>query len=188
MGGRPGIGAVNFPGRTGATAVLQGETVAKKGKKEKGDPGELLVCRNPKASQRFEIEERLEAGLVLVGSEVKSLRDKRGDLDASYVAVRQGELWLLNMHIAPYTHASTFGHDARRSRKLLVHKHQIKRLEGRLTMRGYALVPIRVYFKNGRAKIELGLGKGKKTVDRREDLKRQADLREAREAVQRRRG
>jgi len=157
-----------------------------KGKKGKGDsPGELLVCSNPKANKRIDVEERYEAGLVLTGSEVKSLRARRADLEGAYASFEGGELWLHHMHIAPYEQAGPFGHDPRRKRKLLLHDHELKRVHGRLTTRGYTVLPLRVYFKNGWAKIEIGMGKGKRVVDRREDLKRKADLREARKAVQR---
>lgn len=148
--------------------------------------GELLVCRNAKATKRFDIEDRLEAGVVLVGSEVKSLRQRRGDLEGSYASIDGSELWLHGMHIPPYAQAGPhFAHEPKRSRKLLVHRHQIERLRGKLAVRGYTLVPLRVYFKNGRAKVELGLGKGKRLHDRREDIKREQDLKEAREAVRR---
>ncbi|MFW6050911.1 MAG: SsrA-binding protein SmpB [Myxococcota bacterium] len=148
--------------------------------------GELLVCRNPKATQRFEIEERLEAGMVLVGSEVKSLRQRRADLEGAYASIDGSELWLHGMHIAPYPQAGPhLQHEPKRRRKLLVHRHQIERLRGKLAVRGYTLVPVRVYFKGGRAKVELGLGKGKRLADRREEIKRKQDLAEAREAVRR---
>ncbi|MFW5875386.1 MAG: SsrA-binding protein SmpB [Myxococcota bacterium] len=148
--------------------------------------GDQLVCRNPKATQRFDIEERLEAGIVLLGSEVKSLRQRRADLDGAYASIDGTELWLHGMHIAPYEQAGPhLQHEPKRSRKLLVHRHQIERLYGKLAIRGFTLVPTRVYFKQGRAKVELGLGKGKRVVDRRQDIKRKQDIKEAREAVRR---
>src|SRR5262245_56444575 len=131
-------------------------TTASKKKAAKAQ-GELLVCSNPKATKRYEIEERLEAGMILMGSEVKSLRARRADLEGSYAALERGEIYLHQMHIAPYEQAAAFGHEPKRTRKLLLHRREIEKLEGRLTMRGYTLVPTRVYFKNGRAKIELGL-------------------------------
>ena len=150
--------------------------------------GELLVCTNPKATRRYEIEERLEAGMILMGSEVKSLRARHADLEGAYASLESGELYLHQMHIAPYVQAGPFGHEPKRTRKLLVHRREIEKLEGRLTMRGYTLVPTRVYFKNGRAKIELGLGRGRKVGDKREDIKRDIDAREARAAMARRKG
>ena len=130
--------------------------------KKKQTPGELLVCRNPKATKMYEIEERIEAGLVLLGSEVKSLRARRADLEGAYGSIQNGEVFLHKMHIAPYEHAGAFGHEPKRSRKLLMNRHEIERWEGRLTTRGYTIVPLSVYFKNGYAKVELGLGKGRK--------------------------
>ena len=114
---------------------------------------------------------------------MKSLRARRADIEAGYAHIDNLELFLHGMHIAPYEQAGVFGHEPKRTRKLLVHKHEIKRMLGKLAQRGYTLVPLRVYFKEGRAKVELGLGKGKKQGDRRQDLRREADLREARAAI-----
>jgi len=156
---------------------------------DKGVPGmELLVCRNPKAAQRYDIEERLEAGIVLYGTEVKSLRARRANLEGAYCRIDDDELFLYGMHIAPYEQAGHAGHDPQRRRKLLVHKREIEKLRGRLTTRGYALVPLQAYFKNGVAKVQLGLGRGKKKGDERETIRRQEDLKEARAAMQRRKG
>ncbi len=152
---------------------------------EKGVEGmESLVCRNPKAAKRYEIEERLEAGMVLQGSEVKSLRLRRADLEGSYAAIDGGELFLHKMHIAPYEQAGPhFNHEPKRKRKLLVKKREIEKLHGRLTAKGYTLVPLQCYFKNGVAKVQLGLGKGKRVGDERESIKAKAELREARDAM-----
>ena len=156
---------------------------------DRGVPGmELLVCRNPKAAQRYDIEERYEAGLVLYGSEVKSLRERRGSLEGSYARIDADELFVYGMHIAPYEQAGHAGHETLRRRKLLVHRREIEKLRGRLTTRGYALVPLQVYFKNGVAKVQLGLGRGKKKGDDREAIRRQEDLKEARAAMQRHKG
>jgi SsrA-binding protein len=157
-------------------------------KKVKAQPGELQVCRNSKALARFTIDERMEAGMVLTGSEVKSLRDKRADLDGSYAGLQQGELMLFKMYIGPYAQATAFGHEPKRPRKLLAHRHEIEKLTGKLALRGYTLVPLAVYFKNGKAKVELGLAKAKEIGDRREEVKRDADLREAKAAMARGRG
>jgi len=150
------------------------------------DDGEKLICKNRNAFRNFEIGERLEAGIVLVGSEVKSLRDGGGNLVDAYAALdphRRGqrrELWLYGAHFAPYSHAA-FPHEPVRARKLLVHRAQLLRLATKLNERGFTLVPIRMYFKKGRVKIELGLGKGKKFHDRRADLKKRDVDRELRE-------
>ena len=156
---------------------------------DKGVPGmELLVCRNPKAAKRYDIEERYEAGVVLHGSEVKSLRARRANLEGAYARIEADELFLHAMHVAPYDQAGHAGHIPLRRRKLLVHRHEIEKLRGRLTTKGYALVPLQVYFKNGVAKVQLGLGRGKKKGDDREAIRRQEDLKEARAAMQRHKG
>lgn len=150
---------------------------------DKGVPGmEFLVCRNPMAAKRYDIEERLEAGMVLYGTEVKSLRARRGNLEAAYCRIDADELFLYGMHIAPYEQGGHAGHETQRRRKLLVHTREIEKLRGRLTMRGYALVPLQVYFKNGVAKVQLGLGRGKKKGDERDAIRKQEDLKEARAA------
>ncbi|MBW2190463.1 MAG: SsrA-binding protein SmpB [Myxococcales bacterium] len=149
---------------------------------------EFLVCRNPKAAKRYDIDERLEAGMVLYGTEVKSLRARRGNLEAAYCRVDADELFLYGMHIAPYEQGGHAGHETQRRRKLLVHKREIENLRGRLTMRGYALVPLQVYFKNGVAKVQLGLGRGKKKGDERDAIRKQEDLKEARAAMRRQKG
>lgn len=159
------------------------------GKKKRVDKGvagmEKLVCRAPKAAKRYEIDERFEAGMVLVGSEVKSLRHGKGDLEGAYASVDRGELFLHKMHIAPYEQAGYAGHIPKRSRKLLVHRREIERLRGKLSQRGYSLIPLQVYFKNGVAKVQLGLGRGKKKGDDREAIRRKEDLKEARAAMKR---
>lgn len=156
---------------------------------DKGVAGmELLVCRNPKAAKRYDIEDRFEAGMVLYGSEVKSLRARRANLEGSYARLDAGELFLYNMHVAPYDQAGHAGHEPLRRRKLLMHRHEIEKLRGRLTTKGYALIPLQVYFKNGVAKVQLGLGRGKKKGDEREAIRRQEDLKEARAAMQRHKG
>jgi SsrA-binding protein len=152
---------------------------------DKKSPGELNVCRNSKAAARYAIDEKLEAGMQLTGSEVKSLREKRADLDGAYARIDGGELWLYKMYIGPYAQATAFAHEPKRGRKLLAHKHEIEKLTGKLATRGYTLVPLQVYFKGGRAKVELGLAKAKDLNDKRETLKREIDLREAKDAMER---
>ena len=156
-------------------------------KKTAKEPGELTVCRNSKAAARYVIDERLEAGMVLRGSEVKSLRDRKADLDGAYARVENGQLYLYKMYIGPYAQATAFAHEPKQARKLLAHKHEIEKLTGKLAVRGYTLIPLSVYFKNGRAKVELGLAKAKDVGDRREDIKRKVDLREAKAAMSPRR-
>jgi SsrA-binding protein len=146
---------------------------------------EVLVCRNPKATQRYDIEDRLECGIVLSGSEVKSLRKKGGDLEAAHARLSNGELFLVGMYIAPYDQATAFGHEPRRTRKLLANAREIEKWVSKITMRGYAMVPIRVYFKGSWCKVELGLGKGRKHGDEREKIKADVDRKEARTAMQR---
>lgn len=150
---------------------------------DKSKPGELMVCRNPKASARYVIDERIEAGMQLTGSEVKSLRDKKADLEGAYASIDNGELFLHKMYIGPYAQATSFAHELKRTRKLLAHRHELERLTGKLATRGYTLIPVQVYFKNGRAKVELGLAKHKDMEDKREDLKRKVELREAKDAM-----
>lgn len=147
--------------------------------------GEFIVCRNPKAAARYAIDERLEAGMQLAGSEVKSLRDRKADLEGAYARVDGGELFIHKMYIGPYAQATSFAHEPKRSRKLLAHRSEIEKLTGKLATRGYTLVPLSVYFKNGRAKIELGLAKAKDMEDKREDIKRKVELREAKDAMSR---
>jgi SsrA-binding protein len=157
-------------------------------KKNKAGPGgEELICRNPKAEHNFDVEERIEAGIVLHGSEVKSLRAKHADLEGAYASIENMELFVHHMHIGPYQQAGRFGHEEKRKRKLLVHKHEIERLTGRTAMRGYTLVPAKMYWKDGRAKVELVLGKGRKVHDNREAIRRELDLKDARAAMAARR-
>ena len=139
-------------------------------------PGEKTVCQNRKARHDYHILETYEAGMVLKGTEVKSLRAGRANLKDSFARVQDGELWLENMHISPYEQGNRFNHDPTRARKLLMHKGEIMRLWGKSRERGLAMIPLRVYFKDGRAKVELALAKGKKLYDKRDDIaKRDAE-------------
>ncbi|MBI4524062.1 MAG: SsrA-binding protein SmpB [Deltaproteobacteria bacterium] len=139
---------------------------------------EKAVCVNRKARHDYFIDETYEAGLVLTGSEVKSLREGKANLKDSYARIIRGEAFLLNTHISPYTAAHQFNHDPTRTRKLLLHKQEIRRLSGKVAERGLTLIPLKLYFKNGKAKVELGLARGKKLYDKRETLKRKAARRE----------
>lgn len=140
-----------------------------------------VVAENRKARHDYFIEETIEAGIALVGSEVKSLRLGRVSLQDSYAEIKGREVFLRGMHIAPYEYSNRFNHDPLRVRKLLLHKHEILRLESKVKQRGYTLVPLRVYFKRGLAKVELALAKGKKAYDRREEIAE----RDARRAIER---
>lgn len=152
--------------------------------KQKGEvPGEKLIARNAKATHRYELEDRLEAGMVLTGSEVKSLRAGRADLEGAFARFEGGELMLYNMYIPTYGPATAFGHDPRRTRKLLLSKRELEKWASRIATKGYTLVPVRVYFKRDWVKIEIALGKGKKIGDEREKIRREADLKEARNAI-----
>ena len=139
---------------------------------------EKIVCVNRQARYNYFIDETYEAGLVLVGSEVKSLRDGKANLVDSYAQIRHGEAFLINAHISPYAGANQFNHEPTRTRKLLLHGREIERLTGKTKERGLTLIPLKLYFKGGRAKIELGLARGKKLYDKRETLRRKVAERE----------
>ena len=130
------------------------------------------IARNKQASYRYELLERWEAGLVLQGSEVKSLRDGKAQLKDGYAALRDGEVWLYNVHIAQYPPATTENHEPERPRKLLMHRREIERLIGKTREKGLTLVPTRMYFKGSHAKVEIALAKGKKLHDKRETEKK----------------
>src|ERR1700722_16283247 len=151
--------------------------------KQQTDP---LIVKNRRATFDYEIEERYEAGISLVGSEDKSVRAGKVDVTDAYVAVENGTAWLKQMFVAPFEQASAFPHETRRSRRLLMHGREIEVLHRALARDGYTVVPMRLYFKDGRVKVELGVGKGKKHYDKRADIaKRDAD-RDARVAVRER--
>lgn len=142
-----------------------------------------MVCENRKARHDYFILETFEAGMVLTGTEVKSLRAGRGNLKESYARVENGELWLYDMHISPYEQGNRFNHEPKRPRKLLMHKGEIMRLWGRTREKGLTLVPLRCYFKDGRAKVEIALAKGKKLYDRREEIAAREAKREVERAL-----
>lgn len=152
--------------------------------RRKHNPKDPLVCSNKKALVRYTVVERLEAGIELTGSEVKSLRARQANLEGGYAAFERGQLFLHNMNISSYEQANAFGHAMKRPRKLLVHKKQLLSLEGKVSVKGLTLIPLKVYFKDGWAKVELGLARSKDTQDRREDLKAKADLRDMKQAMQ----
>ena len=145
--------------------------------------------RNKKAHHNFTILETVEAGLVLEGSEVKALRQGKCSIDEAFARLRGEEVWLYNMHIGPYEQAAQFGHDPRRTRKLLLRKREINRFLGKAVEKGSTLVPLSVYFKRGWAKVEIGVARGKREFDKREDLKLRESRRDIdRELARRRKG
>jgi SsrA-binding protein len=138
--------------------------------------GERVVAENRRARHDYHLLERFEAGLVLTGTEVKSLREGRANLQRAYADVRDGEIWLVGSHIASYDKGSIGQHDPDRDRKLLLHRRQIDSLIGKVQERGLTVIPTKLYFKDGRAKVELALARGKETRDKRRDIaKREAD-------------
>ena len=150
------------------------------------ESGERDITVNRRAFHDYTIGERFEAGLVLIGSEVKSLRDNRAHLRDAYAGFVGDELWLIGAHISPYGPASQFGHDPTRNRKLLMHRRELERLHGKVQEKGLTLVPLRLYWSKGRAKAELGLGKGKKFHDKRESERSREMKAEAKAALGRR--
>jgi SsrA-binding protein len=140
--------------------------------------GKKIICINKKASHSYFIEDKYEAGLVLQGTEVKSLREGRANLKESYARVKDNEVFLYNCHISPYSHGNRSNHDPIRPRKLLLHRREIRKLIGKVAERGYTLVPISLYFTRGKAKLEIGLGKGKKLHDKRHTMKERDAKRE----------
>jgi SsrA-binding protein len=141
------------------------------------------VARNRRALHEYEILERVEAGIVLQGTEVKGLRERGATITDAYVQIRGGEAWLVGAHISEYDNAGGGGHDPRRTRKLLLHKREIQRLAADLAEKGLSLVPLRLYFTDGRAKLELGLGRGKTLYDKRRTIAERDARREADRAV-----
>jgi len=141
------------------------------------------LAQNKKAGHDYFIEETFEAGIVLQGTEIKSIRAGKVQLKDAFVQIRDSEAWIVNMHISPYDQGNRFNHDPTRSRKLLLHKRQIAQLVGRTKRDGYTIVPIQLHLKNGFAKVLIGVGKGKKDYDRREDLKRKEAKRDMDRAI-----
>lgn len=137
-----------------------------------------VICKNKKAYFNFELGDTFEAGIVLLGSEVKSLRAGKANLGDSYAKFREGELFLVDAHISPYPQANRENHDPVRDRKLLLHKGEVRRLYGKVTEKGFSLVPLKLYFRSGIIKIELALARGKKMFDKREAIKKKDQRRE----------
>ncbi|MFZ1804160.1 MAG: SsrA-binding protein SmpB [Nitrospira sp. CG24B] len=154
--------------------------------KETEDQGKI-VATNRKAYHDYFIEEKFEAGIVLKGTEVKSLRDRRVNLQDSYADVKEGEVFLHHCHISPYSHGNMMNHDPIRTRKLLLHRKEINKLLGKTQQKGLTLIPLRIYFsERGQVKVELGLAKGKKQHDRRESIKAREAGREVERAIKER--
>lgn len=152
----------------------------------KKEPSDIkVIAKNKKAFFEYHIEEKLEAGIALTGSEVKSLRDGQASLSDAYAMIKNNEAWLLHAHIAPYAPSAMFNHEPKRTRKLLLHKQQILKLLGHLKQKGYTLVPLMLYFKLGRVKVELGLARGKKQYDKRAAIKSRENKRELSRALRR---
>jgi len=140
-----------------------------------------VVCQNRKAYHDYHIEETVESGVALLGTEVKSLREGKANLKDSYVLIKEGEALLLNCHISPYSHGNILNHDPLRTRKLLMHREEIDRLSGKAATKGYTLIPLKIYFKDSYAKVEIGVAKGKRLYEKREKIKE----REAKRAIER---
>lgn len=149
----------------------------------KPDEGIRVISENRRAVMRYHIDERIEVGIVLVGSEVKSLRDGKMELGDAYAIVQGAQLSLLNAYIPPYPFATMIKHEEKRSRRLLAHRAEIDRLDGKISQRGYTLIALSAYFKGGKLKIELGLARGKESADRRQEIKKREQDKEARAAM-----
>ena len=154
--------------------------MAEKSEREKA---QKIVAENRKALFDYHIVDTLEAGLVLLGTEVKAIREGRVNLRDSYGKIENGEVWLFNVNISPYSHRGYADHEPLRRRKLLLHRDEIRKLVGKVAERGFTLVPLRLYFKNGRVKVALSLARGKNAPDKRETIRRRETDRETRAAV-----
>jgi SsrA-binding protein len=151
------------------------------------EQGRKVIARNRRAYHDYAIEDTIEAGLVLTGTEVKSLRAGRASLTDGFAQIVDGEMWLYNVHIPEYIAGTWTNHAPRRIRKLLLHRKEIDRLDGRIAEQGLTLIPLELYFKDGNVKVELGLGRGKRTYDKRQDLAKRDAAREIDRALKRRR-
>ena len=150
---------------------------------QKKDPGRYAEIRNAKALRDYSVDERFEAGIQLRGTEVKSIREGKANLRDAYGLIKDGEAFLLNVHIGPYSHGNIANHDETRTRRLLLHREEVRKLLSKTQIKGHTLIPTRLYFKNGRVKCELAVAKGKQDWDKREtERSREAD-REARSAI-----
>jgi SsrA-binding protein len=168
--------------------MLAGETVMARTAKKKDEGDEVqVVCRNKRAFHEYTIQDTLECGLVLTGTEVKSLREGQSSLEDAYARIDGGEVWLIGCDIPEYTYGNRLNHKPKRPRKLLLHRREIGKFAGKASQRGFTLVPLRLYFKRGLAKVELAVARGKAAHDKREDLKKKDAQKEIRQAMSRRR-
>lgn len=150
---------------------------------EEKNKGIKIVCENRKAHHNYFIEERMEAGMVLKGTEVKALRDGKANLLDAYAIFKNGELFLINANISPYSLGNRENHEPMRTRKLLLHQAELSKLWGKIEIKGYSLIPLKIYFKNGRAKVEVALARGKKDFDKREVTKEREARRDLQQAL-----
>ena len=150
--------------------------------KEKTE-GVKVLASNRKARHDYIIEDSIEAGVVLTGTEIKSLRAGRANLQDSFAVIRNGEAWLVGAHISPYSHGNRENHEPRRERKLLMHRHEIARLHAKIKEKGWTLIPLEIHLRDGRAKVEIGLARGKKLYDKRESIAKHDYDREMRRAL-----
>ena len=153
--------------------------------KKDEDDGLKVICRNKRALHEYHISDTLECGIVLTGTEVKSLREAQASLEDAYGKIEGGEVWLLGSDIPEYSMGNRLNHKPKRPRKLLLHRREIAKFAAKATQRGFTLVPLRLYFKQGRAKVELAVAQGKKTHDKRQDQKKAEAQREIRKAMHR---
>lgn len=152
-------------------------------KKQTSEDGIKIIAQNRRARHDYDLLERFEAGLVLTGTEIKSIRDHKISLQNSFVQARNGELWLVDANIAPYVHGNRENHEPTRPRKLLLHRREIGKVMDAITTKGITLIPLRVYLKKGRAKLEFAIARGKKLYDKRQDLARQDARRQVERAL-----
>jgi SsrA-binding protein len=168
--------------------MLAGEIVMARTPKKKDEGDEIqVICRNKRAYHDYTIFDTLECGLVLKGTEVKSLREGQSSLEDSFARIDGGEVWLIGCDIPEYTYGNRLNHKPKRPRKLLLHRREIGKFAGKASQRGFTLVPLRIYFKRGLAKVELAVAKGKATHDKREDLKKKDAQKQIRQAMSNRR-
>jgi len=156
---------------------------AKNSPKNNNDPNSKVIARNRRASHEYEILDKLECGIVLVGSEVKSLRSGKVSLEEAYARIQNGELWLLGCDIAEYPQANMFNHEPRRPRKLLLHKRELRKFAAAADHDGLTMIPLAMYFSEGRAKVEIAVGRGRKLHDKRQKLKENDAKKEIRRAL-----
>lgn len=162
--------------------------MAGKSKKDASPEGLRIICRNKRAFHEYEVMDQLECGIVLVGTEVKSLRDGQCLLDEAYAKIEDDELWLIGCEIPEYAMGNRLNHKPKRARKLLLHRRELEKFAGKASQKGFTLVPLRMYFKEGRAKVEIAVGRGKQMHDKRQALKKSDAQREIQRALSRKRG